>query len=104
MAHSLVGRKNGITVEGITLFIFGGLAHMTREPSRPGAELKMGTAGPICSFVLSALFGLVLVFVRGNGPVTDVLAWLILMNAALAVFNLIPGFPLDGGRIFRSIL
>ena len=59
LAHSLVGRANGIPIESITLFIFGGIAQMTREATRPSAELKMAVAGPICSLVIGSLFGLV---------------------------------------------
>jgi Zn-dependent protease len=105
LAHSLVGRANGIPIRSITLFIFGGVAHMTREATRAGAELKMAAAGPACSLVIGGLFGLVWFLTRETlQPVATMALWLAMVNAILAVFNLIPGFPLDGGRVFRSIL
>lgn len=106
LAHSLVGRANGIPIHSITLFIFGGVAQITREATRPSAEFKMAVAGPVCSLVIGGIFGLVfLIFgVYLPEPVSTMILWLALMNGVLAVFNLIPGFPLDGGRVFRSLL
>ena len=105
LAHSLVGRANGIPVSSITLFIFGGVAQMTREATRPGAELKMAAAGPVCSLVIGGVFGLIWLLIPDIGdPVGTMILWLAVMNGVLAVFNLIPGFPLDGGRVFRSLL
>jgi Zn-dependent protease len=104
LAHSLVGRANGIPVVSITLFIFGGVAQMTKEATRPGAELKMASAGPLCSLVLGVFFGLLLLIPGIPEPVALMIAWLAISNGILAVFNLVPGFPLDGGRIFRSLL
>ena len=104
LAHSLVGKANGIPIRSITLFIFGGVAHMTREVEQPSAELRMATAGPVCSLIIGGLFGLFLLIPNLPGLVATAFLWLALMNGALAVFNLIPGFPLDGGRVFRSIL
>ncbi len=104
LAHSLVGRANGIPIESITLFIFGGVAQMTREATRPGAELKMAAAGPLCSLVIGGLFGLLLLIPEIPEPIAVMIFWLAVMNGLLAAFNLIPGFPLDGGRVFRSIL
>jgi len=105
LAHSLVGRANNIPIKSITLFIFGGVAQMTREARSAGAELKMATAGPACSLAIGTLFGLLWFFNRGlSEPIATMLLWLAYINGALAVFNLIPGFPLDGGRVFRSLL
>ena len=105
LAHSLVGRANGIPVKSITLFIFGGVAHMTREATRYGAELKMAAAGPISSLVIGGLFFLLHLLLRGiSEPIAAMAFWLAQINVVLAVFNLIPGFPLDGGRVFRSLL
>ncbi len=106
LAHSLVGRANGIPINSITLFIFGGVAQMTKEATRPSAELKMAAAGPICSLVIGSLFGLILWLFGPNvtRPIADMVLWLAVMNGALAAFNLIPGFPLDGGRVLRSLL
>jgi Zn-dependent protease len=105
VAHSLVGRANGILIESITLFIFGGVAQMTREVTRPNAELKMAAAGPLCSLALGGVFGLLWWFIpNASEPIATMIWWLAVMNGALAAFNLIPGFPLDGGRVFRSLL
>ena len=105
LAHSLVGRANGIPVKSITLFIFGGVALMTKEATRPGAEFKMAAAGPACSLAIAGLFALLLFFIRGViEPLAAMAFWLAYINVALAAFNLIPGFPLDGGRVFRSLL
>ena len=104
MSHSLVGRANGIPVSSITMFIFGGMAMMTKEAARPGAEFKMAAAGPVCSAILGAISLLIWMFAPLHPLVATMFAWLMYMNFALAVFNLIPGFPLDGGRIFRAFL
>jgi len=105
LAHSLVARAYDIPVKSITLFIFGGIAHMTREATHPGAEFKMAAAGPACSLVISGLFYLLWLLTRNTiEPIAIMVQWLAFINLALAVFNLIPGFPLDGGRVFRSIL
>ena len=106
-AHSLVARRYGIPIRGITLFIFGGVAEMTEEPGRPRDELLMAAAGPAASLLLAicmlVLFNLV---AAENGPdaVAGVFWYLGLINGVLAVFNLVPAFPLDGGRIFRAAL
>jgi len=105
LAHSLVGRANNIPIKSITLFIFGGVAQMTREARSAGAELKMAAAGPACSLVIAGLFYLVSLFTQNTiVPVAAMAFQLAYINVALAAFNLIPGFPLDGGRVFRSIL
>lgn len=105
LAHSLVGRANGIPVRSITLFLFGGVAHMTREAARHSAELKMAAAGPASSLLIGGLFFLLHLGLQGiNEPIAAMAFWLAQINVVLAVFNLIPGFPLDGGRVFRSLL
>ncbi|MDP2731258.1 MAG: site-2 protease family protein [Dehalococcoidales bacterium] len=106
LAHSLVGRANGIPVKSITLFIFGGVAQMTREAARPGAELKMAVAGPASSLIIGAFFSLLWLLLSDimPGPIAVMLLGLAVINIGLALFNLVPGFPLDGGRVFRSIL
>ena len=104
LAHSLVGRANGIPVKSITLFIFGGVALMTKEAARARAELLMAGAGPACSLVIGGLFGLLWFFTQGVvEPLAAMAFWLAYVNLILAAFNLIPGFPLDGGRVFRSL-
>lgn len=105
LAHSLVARFYGIPVKGITLFIFGGMAQIAREAARPGVELKMAAAGPACSLVIGGLFALLWLSTQGViEPIAALAFWLAQINVVLAVFNLIPGFPLDGGRVFRSLL
>ncbi len=105
LAHSLVARINGIPVKSITLFIFGGVAQMAREAAHPGAELKMAAAGPACSLVIGGLFALLWLSTHGIiEPIAALAFWLAQINVVLAIFNLIPGFPLDGGRVFRSLL
>jgi len=105
LAHSLVGRVNDIPIKSITLFIFGGVAQMTREATKASAELKMAAAGPACSLAIGGMFGLLWMLTRGViEPVAAMAYWLAQINVILAVFNLIPGFPLDGGRVFRSLM
>ena len=106
-AHSLVARHYGMPIRGITLFIFGGVAEMTTEPSRPRDELLMAAAGPAASLLLAIIMFLLSAgVVAGDGPapIAGVLWYLALINFVLAVFNLVPAFPLDGGRMFRAAL
>ncbi len=105
LTHSIVARRNGIPVKSITLFIFGGVAQISREAARPRTELIMAAAGPASSLVMAGFFGLVWWLFQGfSQPATALAQWLGLINLSLAGFNMIPGFPLDGGRVFRSIL
>jgi Zn-dependent protease/CBS domain-containing protein len=105
--HSVVARKYGVPMKGITLFIFGGMAEMSEEPTSAKAEFMMAVAGPISSVLAGlAFYGLLAI---GNqaawiSPVRGVLAYLAWINMILAAFNLLPAFPLDGGRVLRSIL
>jgi Zn-dependent protease len=104
--HSLVARRFGIPMKGITLFIFGGVAEMDEEPPSPKAEFYMAIAGPLSSVVLSLMLSAAAVAGGGVLPVSvsGVLNYLAFLNLVLAVFNLLPAFPLDGGRVLRSIL
>ena len=108
LAHSLVAIRNGIPVKSITLFFLGGVAQITREAARPKTELLMAIAGPLCSLVLAGIFGSIWFLVWGNSQETfasnNPILWLASINLMLALFNLIPGFPLDGGRILRALL
>ncbi len=105
LAHSVVARRIDIPVKSITLFIFGGMAQITRDARRPSGELAMAAAGPIASFVLAALFAVLWVATRRvHEPLTALSGWLALVNLSLGVFNLLPGFPMDGGRILRALL
>ena len=107
LAHSLVARTYGVEMRGITLFIFGGVAEMPGEVPTPQSEFVIAAAGPAASFVIGLASGGLGFLGRVAGwpaPVNTVFLYLGFLNAALAVFNLIPAFPLDGGRILRSIL
>jgi len=105
LAHSLVGRAYGVQIKSITLFLFGGVAQMAGEAKEASTEFKMSAAGPACSLALGGLFALVWFLSRGIiAPLAAAALWLAQVNVILALFNLIPGFPLDGGRVFRSIL
>lgn len=107
LSHSLVAVKNKLPIRGITLFIFGGVAHMEKEPSSPGIEFKMAIAGPIMSFFLSLLFlGLTQAFYNLGFPraILSITNYLFILNLVVGIFNLIPGFPLDGGRVLRAAL
>ena len=109
LAHSLVAIKNGIPVKSITLFFLGGMAQITREAARPKTELLVALAGPACSLLLAGILGLVWVLVWGNSYAGTTglgytVYWLAWINLLLALFNLIPGFPLDGGRVLRAVI
>jgi Zn-dependent protease len=107
LAHSLVARRLGIGVESITLFLFGGVATITDEARRARDEFLIAIAGPLASLALSGVFlaGDVGLRAAGVGPeVTRVCLYLSIVNLVLALFNLLPGFPLDGGRVLRSIV
>jgi Zn-dependent protease/CBS domain-containing protein len=107
MGHALVARSSGIPIRGITLFLFGGVAEMTGEPPSAGKEFFMAIAGPAVSLVLAGVFYVVAVFGRQSGwpaEVVVVLTYLAFINFVVLIFNMLPGFPLDGGRVLRSIL
>ena len=123
LSHSFVGNRLGLGIKGITLFIFGGIAELGKEPEDPNTELKVAAAGPACSLVLSILFygmAALLYSLRGQAPIATLFEfsrapegasplialfqYLGFANGALLIFNLVPGFPLDGGRLFRAIL
>ena len=105
LAHSFTARANALPVHTIYLFIFGGVSNLSQEPQTPRTELLVAVAGPLASIVLSGLFYL-LYLVTGALPteVGAVLGYLAWVNLVLALFNLIPGFPLDGGRVLRGIV
>jgi Zn-dependent protease len=106
LAHSVVAMAWGIPVKSITLFIFGGVANIEREPHRPLAEFLIALAGPAASLLLALGFGLA--WLAGEWTGLAALAglgfYLASLNLSLALFNMIPGFPLDGGRVFRSLV
>jgi Zn-dependent protease len=107
LAHAVVARVKGIEVEGITLFVFGGLARTRSESTTPGDEFQIAGVGPLASFAMAALFWSIgwAAASGGAGPAVEVVAtYLAALNLALGVFNLLPGFPLDGGRLLRAVV
>ncbi len=105
LAHSVVAKKQGEEVTSITLFILGGVAQIKEEPDEPLKEFSMAVVGPLSSFVLAAVFFLVSVLAAPvSEPVASAAFFLFYTNLVLGGFNLLPGFPMDGGRVFRSIV
>lgn len=106
LSHSLVARRFGMPMKGITLFVFGGVAEMQDEPPSPKAEFFMAIAGPAASIAAGGVLLVLAALVGGAlpGELADVIRYLGAINLILAGFNLIPAFPLDGGRVLRSIL
>lgn len=107
LAHSYVAAKQGIRVASIRLFIFGGLAQVTSEPKTGRHEFLIAFAGPATSMALGVFFGSIYFYfflAHEDTPVSGIAGWLAFANVILALFNMIPGFPLDGGRILRAIL
>ena len=104
LGHSVIALRNNIPVKGITLFIFGGVAQISREPETPGAEFRIAIAGPLVSFALAGFFGVIYVIGRSFPVLAAPALYLMEVNFVLALFNMIPGFPLDGGRVLRSII
>ncbi len=104
LAHSVVARRQGTPVAGITLFLLGGVASLEREATSPGREAVMAGVGPLTSLVLGGAFWGIGQTISGPEVVRAVLLYLGLINAMLAAFNLLPAFPLDGGRVFRAAL
>jgi Zn-dependent protease/CBS domain-containing protein len=119
LSHSLVAQARGLPVRRITLFLFGGVSNIEREPTSPGMEFLISVVGPLSSLILGGVFlalGAMLVrgpfrlaehpaaALSGLNPAATMLFWLGSINVSLGLFNLVPGFPLDGGRILRSLL
>lgn len=107
ISHAVLARRNGVQVQGITLWLFGGVAQLEGEADTPGADLRIAGVGPLVSALLGGVFyGFFLLVVNNTdaGLLTGALWWLAIINVALAVFNLIPAAPLDGGRVLRSAL
>jgi Zn-dependent protease/CBS domain-containing protein len=120
LAHSLVAKARGMHVSSITLFIFGGVSNLEEEPEKPRTEFAMAIVGPLTSLVLGGIFFGVSIFLMGKiisynelfsntvinnyTSIESVIGYLAWINVLLGIFNLLPGFPLDGGRVLRSIL
>ncbi|HEU4390716.1 MAG TPA: site-2 protease family protein [Blastocatellia bacterium] len=110
LAHATVARSRGLPVRSITLFAFGGVAQIEREPADAKTEFRVGIAGPVTSVIIGAMC-LVLAYIGGwkpmsahYSPVLAMLTWLGYINIMLALFNMIPGFPLDGGRVLKAAI
>jgi len=105
LMHSVVAQKEGIPVRSITLFVLGGVSQMSEEPKRAQDEFRMAFAGPLTSLALGGIFLVIWRWVAGPIEFLKAISyWLGWINIALAGFNLVPGFPLDGGRVLRSLL
>lgn len=107
LSHSYIAKKNGLPIARITLFFFGGVSEMTGEPQDAGLEVRMAAAGPLMSLLIAGVLGaLWYISELANVPIPVIatLGYGALINAALAAFNLVPAFPLDGGRVFRGSL
>jgi Zn-dependent protease/predicted transcriptional regulator len=104
LGHAVQARRDGVAIGGITLWVFGGVAHLRSDPPSARAELRMAAAGPAVSLALGAICLVVAILLPLPAVVDAVAFWLGQMNVYLAVFNLLPGFPLDGGRILRAAL
>jgi Zn-dependent protease len=105
LSHSVVAMARGLRVYGITLFIFGGVSEIAGEPREPKDEFAISLAGPLMSLGLAVSFWIILGMIGpAPSPANALTAYLAFVNLALAVFNLVPGFPLDGGRVLRSVL
>lgn len=106
LAHSLVAKREGLPVKSITLFIFGGVSALGSEPRTPGQEFRVAIVGPLVSFLLALVFGVAtaVAFLSGaeNSPPAAVALYLTFINFAVGVFNMLPGYPLDGGRVLRA--
>ena len=105
LAHSLVAIHHGIDIPEITLFIFGGVSRLSQEPSDPQTEFKIAVVGPLTSFVLAALFWGLGALLKNFSPslIAVVVGYLAWINLILGIFNLVPGFPLDGGRLLQGL-
>ena len=106
LAHSILAIRNNIPVKEITLFVFGGVSQITKEATHPRAELSIAIVGPLTSLALAGIFYGLHLLLAGTQQIlaASLMWWLAWINVFLAVFNLIPGFPLDGGRIFRALV
>ncbi|MGH9742659.1 MAG: site-2 protease family protein, partial [Candidatus Acidiferrum sp.] len=104
LGHSILAKRFGLSVPRITLFIFGGVSQIASEPPSAAAEFWIAVIGPVVSFALAAFFWEIEPLVSGYQPLFALAEYLAMINLVLGVFNLIPGFPLDGGRVLRAIL
>ena len=105
LSHSVLAKRLGIPVHGITLFIFGGVSRLSREPDGPWKEFMIAVIGPVSSLLLAAIFGGAWYALgRGNSTLEVMVFLLAWSNLSLGVFNILPGYPLDGGRVLRAAI
>jgi Zn-dependent protease len=105
MSHAVVSNRLGLPVRSITLFIFGGAANLSKEPEKASDELKIAIVGPASSLALGGVFALVvLALLPVDRNLAGIASYLALINVSLAIFNMLPGYPLDGGRVFRAVV
>ena len=105
LSHSIVAKARGMEVKGITLFVFGGVSNLGREAQSAGEEFQIAIAGPLTSLAIGAVFAVLWAALRIPAPeAAGIAGYLAFINAVIAAFNMLPGFPLDGGRVFRSIV
>ena len=106
LAHSLVAKREGLPVKSITLFIFGGVSALGSEPETPGQEFRVAIVGPLVSFILAGAFGIAALVAHlsgvGGSPPAAIVLYLAIVNGAVGAFNMLPGYPLDGGRVLRA--
>ena len=104
LSHSVVARRHGLPVAAITLHVFGGVSELGREPESPGVEFRIAVVGPLTSFALGGLGFVAVALVGDRATLAAILRYLAVVNVAVGAFNLVPGFPLDGGRVLRAAL
>ena len=104
LGHSYMALRDGVPVRSVTLYLFGGLAQIEREPDSASSELRIAVAGPLTSLALAGFFGILFLLDRAVPFMAAPSAWLMRINFMLAAFNMIPGFPLDGGRVLRALV
>jgi Zn-dependent protease/predicted transcriptional regulator len=105
LAHAIIANRHGLGARDITLFLFGGVSNLTKEPATPEIEFRVAVVGPLTSLALGAAFAVGWFILRGpNHHLAAISANLALINGSLAAFNMLPGYPLDGGRVFRSVV
>ncbi len=104
VSHSVIALHYKLPVKSITLFVFGGLSQIEKEPPKASQEFNIAIAGPLSSFFLAGVFWAIRYYAHPGGMIAAVAFWLFEINLILAIFNLVPGFPLDGGRVLRGIV
>jgi len=104
LSHSIVARRNGVKVSGITLWLFGGVSRLEGEPTNARAEALIAAVGPLTSLVIAAFAFVLAAVTSGSALLSALFTWLVFVNVVLGLFNLVPAFPLDGGRILSSLL